>query len=171
SKNVEEIQTALDNAEYVYGKQVSLFKKGVGTEFDTTQAYNQVESLRRKISTLRAQAGKSAVVAPFAGYVEEIYPSQGEVGGPQSPICHLVGLKSILATAAISESYYQDITAGSKVKIEIPALDTTIMELEISRVSKYVNPNNRTYQIHVDLNNPNDLLVPNLVAKILVRDK
>ena len=170
SSNVEEVQTALENAEYVYDKQVALYERGVGTEFDTTQAYNQVQSLKRKISTLRTQAGKSAVVAPFDGYVEEVYPSQGEVGGPGMPICHLVGLNTIRATAAISESYFRNIGKGSLVSVEVPALDTAI-EQEITRVSKYVNPNNRTYQIHIDLDNKNESLVPNLVAKIAVLDK
>ena len=171
SKNIDEVEVGLENAYFILEKQRALYQKGVGTAFDTTQAYNQVKSLVKKRQTLLAQAGKSIVTAPFSGVIEDVRQKEGEVGAPQIPLCHLVGLTDLTAKASISEAYLKNIGKGSRVQIEIPALDTLVTGLTVDRVSHYVNPMNRTYTVHIDIDNESESLLPNLVTRIKVMDK
>lgn len=170
SSQISEAQAALKNAEYNADKQRELFQAGVGTEFNARQAYDQQILAEQRVQTLSIQAGKAGVYAPFSGIIDEIYPSEGEVGGPQAPICHIVGLENVYVKANISESYLNKIDVGTPVRILIPALDTVIEGQTISRISKYINPNNRTFPVYVDVDNANNKLVPNLVARVQIND-
>ena len=127
--------------------------------------------MNKQLETLRTQAGKSIVTAPFSGVIDEVMPTEGEVGGPQVPICHIIGLEKLTVVGNISESYLKSIQEGSDVEIIIPSLDTTLTDLKIDRVSKYVNPGNRTYKVFVDVENTTGVIIPNLVARIKVKDE
>jgi multidrug resistance efflux pump len=86
SQNISELQSGIELAEYNRDKQRKLFAQNIGTEFDLKQAESQVEQLYRKLATLRTQAGKSVIVAPFDGYVEDIGSYVGELAAPQIPL-------------------------------------------------------------------------------------
>ena len=169
-KSIVEAEEARNNAFYIWEKQKELMEAGVGNEFEYEQAKNGTKMAQARIDGLRVQAGKAAVFAPFDGVVDEVYPSVGEVGGPGIPICHVIGLKDLRIVASISEAYMKNIGVGSAVKIEVPALEMTFQDT-ISRVSKYVNPKNRTYKIIIDVDNQDEVLVPNLTVKIKVKDR
>ncbi len=170
SSQISEANAALQNAKYNAEKQRELFQAGVGTEYTARQAYDQQVLAEQRVQTLSIQAGKAGVYAPFSGIIDEIFPSEGEVGGPQAPICHIVGLENVTVTANISESYIDKINVGTSVRVVLPALDTVIEHLTISRISKYINPNNRTFPVYIDLENSNGKLVPNLVARVQIND-
>ena len=170
SKNIQEVETALELAEYALEKQTSLMKKGVGTEFEFKQAENQVKSLESKLETLKTQAGKSVVTAPFEGIVDQVFTSTGELGAPQVPICHLVGLNKLTASGNLSDSYIKNIKEGSVIDVVIPALDTTLKNLSITRASKFVNPKNGTYKVEVALEKY-ESIVPNLTVQLKIMDE
>jgi len=170
SKNIQEVETALEMAEYALEKQTSLMKKGVGTEFEYKQAENQVKSLNSKLETLKVQAGKSVVTAPFDGIIDQVFTSAGELGAPQMPICHLVGLNKLTASGNLSDSYIKYIKEGSVVNVKIPALDTTLRSLPITRASKFINPKNGTYKVEVALEK-NESIVPNLTVQLQIKDE
>jgi len=168
--NIAEAEAALDNARYNYNKQEELNKAGVGTKFNFRQTYDQVKISEKRIASLKAQAGKAAVFAPFDGIIDEIYPSVGEVGGPGIPICHLVGVENMTVAASLSESFISKVSEGTKVRVILPALDTVISDLTINRVSRYINPTNRTFTVYVDIPNEQKHIVPNMVAKVQIND-
>lgn len=168
--NISEAEAALDNALYNYDKQKELNEAGVGTEFNFRQSYDQVKIAEKRINSLKAQAGKAAVFAPFNGVIDEIYPSEGEVGGPGMPICHLIGLEKLTITAQVSESFLDKLNTETKVRVNLPAIDTTLTGLTIDRISKYINPTNRTFKIFIDIDNFSDRVVPNMIARVQIND-
>ncbi len=170
ASNISEAQAALNNAIYNYKKQEELYTAGVGTEFNYRQAFDQKELAEKRMRTLRVQAGKAGVFAPFDGLIDEIYPSEGEVGGPQAPICHIVGLEKLTVVANVSETFINQIGEGTEVKVKLPSMDTTIKDLKINRVSKYINPKNRTYKVFIDIENEDKSIVPNLLARVQLKD-
>ena len=95
SSNMKELEEQRDLAKYMYDKQQSLYDKGVGTELALKQAEGQFRTIEQTIKSLKTQQGKFIVKAPFDGYVEQVFPVQGEMASPASPIirliaCHIV---------------------------------------------------------------------------------
>lgn len=173
ASNEKELEEQLKVAQYMYEKQKTLFEKGVGTELAFKQAEGQYLSLKQTLSTLKTQQGKFVLKAPFSGYVEKVFPVVGQLAGPSSPIIQLVDLKDMKVTAEISETYLGDISAGSNVVLNFPAIHFESKNEKITRIGKFVNPVNRTITVDVDIKdqtNKNQNIIPNLMAEIKVND-
>ncbi len=167
--NLNELNTAIDFAQYAYDKQVALMERGVGTEFELKQAKNQLESLQSQKNTLITQKGKSVVRAPFDGHIDEVFVRKGEMAGAQSPILRLVNNSDMRLSANISEFYFTRIKEGTPVKAYIPTLSDTF-NLKVTSIGNYIHPTNRTFRIQADVNRASNLL-PNMLAELHITDQ
>lgn len=167
NKNIKEIEKSLELAEYLLEKQENLKKQGIGAEANFIQAKNQVESLESRLSTLKTQASKSRVVAPFSGYVDEIYTKLGEMASPAMPMMRIVNLDKVKVKAEVSEAYLMDIEVGNKVSLNFPSLNK-VVDAKVSSIGKYINPTNRTFPIQIEVSNKDKSIIPNLIAEVTV---
>lgn len=168
SRNIAELQTSLDLATTLYEKQKRLWDQNIGSEVQYLEAKNRKESLENSIATLKEQQGKSTVRAPFDGVVDKIFPKEGEMASGQSPVARMVNLDNLYITADISERYVGRVKEGDKVEVIINRRDT--VEAEVSRVGSYVNPNNRSFEIRINLEDPPAALMPNSLVVLRVND-
>jgi RND family efflux transporter MFP subunit len=166
---IEEVETSLEMATYMYDKQKSLSDQGLGTEIQLEQAKNQKKSLESKLKTLRSQRGKTIVRAPFSGSIDEIFTQLGEMASPQAPLIRLVNTSNIKITANVSENHLGNISLGTAVDVLFPNLNDTTIRTKISYMGNYIDPVNRTFRIHVELND-NSIFLPNQIAKIKLTD-
>lgn len=172
SSNIQEINEQIELAEYNYNKQKTLYEKGVGTEFNLKQAEGQLETLRKTKATLQTQAGKTVLYAPFAGKIEDIIPSVGEMAAPGMPVARLVNLDDVYVTADVSEIYLGKLNKDNLASVSFSALpgkEYVVDSARVGMIGSFVNPANRTIKIRVNLPE-NDKYVPNLVATIRIRD-
>ena len=171
SSNMKELEEQRDLAKYMYDKQQSLYDKGVGTELALKQTEGQFRTLEQTIKSLQTQQGKFVVRAPFDGYVEQVFPVQGEMAGPASPIIRLIALDKMSVKADISESYLRGINMNSAAQLRFPSLDLDpIVGLKLKRIGKFVNPVNRTITVEIDVPNKAEGIVPNLMSVLRIRD-
>ncbi|MBL4703382.1 MAG: efflux RND transporter periplasmic adaptor subunit [Flavobacteriales bacterium] len=169
ASNIKELREQLEVAEYNFGKQQRLYDQGVGNEFNLKQAEGQFKSLSQTIKTLQTQAGKFKMTAPFSGYIEEVFVTQGETAGPGMPIVRLINTDNSYVTADVSEVYLNSLHKGDMAVVSFSALDTILKEQVVTQVGKFVNPTNRTLKIKVNLPEKGKF-IPNLVATIKIRD-
>jgi membrane fusion protein, multidrug efflux system len=73
SSSIDEVQTAMEFAEYNYNKQKELFDQGLGSEFQLQQAKSNLDNLKSRLSGLKTQKGKFVITAPFDGVVDQVY--------------------------------------------------------------------------------------------------
>lgn len=171
AKNIEEVEKSLELARYMYEKQENLFKQNIGSELQLTQAKNNKERLEQSLETLKTQRSKSVISAPFSGYVDEIFPKEGEMAAPQVPVMRLLDLKKVHVIADVMESYLKTVVIGKSVDVFIRALDTTLYDHKISRVGKFITASNRTFKVQVDIENHKDLILPNLVCVLRIKNE
>lgn len=168
NSNIKELENQLEFARYAYGKQEELRKRNLGTEFEFKQAFTQVTALESQLSTLRKQKDKSVIKSPFAGIVDQIFPKEGELTGPQQPLMRIVNNKEVRVIADISERHYNAVKQGSEVKVFVPTLGDTI-HLKVTNVGNYIHPTNRTFRVRADISD-NKLLLPNMLAQLIITD-
>lgn len=168
ARNIAELQTSLELATTLYEKQKRLWDQNIGSEVQFLEAKNRKESLENSIATLREQQGKSTVRAPFDGVVDKIFPKVGEMASGQTPVARMVNLDNLYITADISERYVGKIKDGDKVDVIINRNDTT--RALISRVGNYINPNNRTFEIRINLQDAPEELMPNSLVALRIND-
>ncbi|GET32917.1 MexH family multidrug efflux RND transporter periplasmic adaptor subunit [Prolixibacter bellariivorans] len=168
-RNIEDLQIQLELAKTVFERQQKLWDQHIGSEIEYLQAKSNKESLERKLEGLQAQLDMATIKSPIDGVVDRIYQKQGEIAGPAIPFAKVVNISNVRIYADVSESYLTSIHAGQEVEINFPALNKTVTA-PIFRKSSTINPDNRTFQVRINLNNPDKEIRPNLVSLLHITD-
>lgn len=169
SSNVQELQTQLEYAEYMLGKQEELQKRGVGSEFELETAKNQVNSLKASMRSLNTQRGKATIRAPFTGVIDQVYAKKGSMAGPAAPIVRLVNNNDIDIVSTISEKHFANVQVGTPIRVTFPNYTDTVLNLKVSNVGNYIEPTNRTFRVMANVKN-NKFLLPNMLAEVSITD-
>jgi len=169
ASTMNELETSLDLANYLFEKQQELKDKGVGVEIEYEQAKNQKLALESKIKTLRSQKGKTVVHAPFSGVIDDIMVTQGEMAAPQIPLLRIVNNREVTVNASLSENLLSKIKVGTPVEMIFPSLDDTTIISTVSVKGNYIDETNRTFRIQIHIKN-NTLLLPNQFVEVNVTD-
>lgn len=169
----EQLQSAEYQAELAkttYERQERLWQKNIGSEIQYLNAKTSAQASQKAVEQIKEQMAKTAVKAPFTGIVDDIIADEGQLlAAGQTPIIRVVSLKEMYVKSDVPESFLASVSKGKKAMVHLPVLDTTIVAT-ISKVSNYINPDNRTFKIEIDLPSSNDMVKPNLMAKVNVND-
>ncbi len=168
-ESLEEVRQQLSLAKTIFTKQKALWDQQIGTEVQYLSAKSNMESLEKRIVTLKAQLGLSRVTAPIAGTIELVRQKAGEMGAPGLPIVQIVNLGNLKISAKIADSYVGTVKQGDEINIKFPDLNKEL-KARISLVSKIVNPLTRTFEIEARIPNVWGELKPNLLAVININD-
>lgn len=168
--SIEEVKTALELAITVYERQKKLWDQKIGSEIQFLQAKNNKESLEQKLKTLQTQLALSIVKAPGEGVVDEIYRKEGEMVMPGTPMVQFVNLNNMKMLADVSEMYVKSVKQGDKASVYFPALGIENLDVEINRTSNVINLKNRTFKVEVSLPNKDQVLKPNAIGMLRIKD-
>lgn len=169
-QSVEELKTGLELATTVYEKQENLWKQKIGSEIQYLQAKNNKESLERRLQTLNSQIAMNRITSPINGTVDAVNIKAGEAAAPGLGVIRVVNLSEIKVAARVADSYISAIKKGDEVNITLPDIKEEIQG-KISFVGQVVNPQSRTFDIEVTLNNRDNKLKPNMLAVVNINDK
>ncbi|MEM6347992.1 MAG: efflux RND transporter periplasmic adaptor subunit [Bacteroidota bacterium] len=169
ASSLAEIRTQLDLANIMFEKQERLWEQEIGTEVQYLTAKSQVESLERRIATLREQMSLSRVTSPISGTVEEVMPKEGEVAMPGMPAFRIVNPTDLSLVANLAESYVPFVRRGDLVKVNFPNMGKNY-DAKVTVVGQSIDPLARTFSIEVKL--PNDpILKANMFGEISINDR
>ena len=86
------------------------------------------------ISEVDAYMKESALLAPSAGTVSEIFPHKGELIGTGAPIMNIADYSATRVLCAVREDKLAKIKHGSKLKATVPALGDKAIELSVVKM-------------------------------------
>ena len=158
-------------AETVFNRQERLWSQNIGSEIQFLQAKTQFESAEKTVDALSLQAEKSVVRAPFDGTVDQIFKEPGTIVAPGmgSELFRVVNIDEVYVEVDVPETHITSISEGSKVRVNLSAIGEEI-DARISRVSKVINPSNRSFSVEVPLENKSGFIRPNLMASVAIND-
>lgn len=163
-----EIQHAL--AKTTFERQKRLWEQKIGSEMQYLKAETQFKSLEKSIAQMQDQVAKTTITAPFDGIVDHILADEGSSLAPgMTPIVRIINLNQMKVSAAIPEIHLPNIQANSKVTVEVPVLNER-MEAAVNAVGNFINPNNRSFRIEVELPNAKERLKPNMTVQLHIND-
>ena len=169
-KQINGVTSSLEFATTTFNKQDNLWKQGIGSEIEYLTAKNTKETLESQLDGLQAQKRMAQIRAPFSGIVDKIFPREGEIAGPGSPVVEFVNLSKLNITADVSESYIDIIKKGQIVELSFSSLPDYIIKAPIKRVSKVITSVSRTFEIEVEIDNKDERIKPNIVSTIKIND-
>ena len=168
--NIAEVEQSLELARTVYEKRQRLWDQNIGSEIEYLQAKNNVESLEKTIATLNTQLSKLRITSPISGVVDAVMIESGEMAGPGMPVVRVVSLSRMLVRANVPEIYVGKVKRGDQVTVSLPAINKEL-NARVTTIGQTINPNNRTFLLEVDVPNSDQMLKPNLVGTIKIRDE
>lgn len=168
-RSLMELQTQLDLAATTFERQERLWNQNIGSELQFLQAKAQKEGLENSINSLKEQGKKLKVLAPFSGVIDEVFAKTGGLAAPQIPTFRLVNLKTVHIESEVTESYLKSIKKGTAVDLFFPSIGKNI-QAKINQVGNFINPNNRSFKIRINIENPNNELKANLLADVKIND-
>lgn len=156
-------------AKEVYEKQGRLWEQKIGSEVQYLSAKSQKEQAEASLAALQEQHRMMEVTAPFDGIVDDIMVQAGDMTSPMAPTARVVDPNGASLEADVPESYLQRVKNGDPVKVEFPSLGDTL-SATLTNVSRFINPANRTFRVSVRMPAGSDMVRPNLLSLIHVRD-
>lgn len=168
-RTIDEVEINLEMARTTYERQKNLWDQNIGSELQFLQAKSTMNSLEQQLEGLKAQKSMSTITAPVDGVIDVIYQKQGQIASPQVPFAKLVNIEKIKVYADVAESYLTKIKQDDEVLVHFPAIGET-HTTNIRMIGNFIDPNNRTFRIRLDLQNKDNLIKPNLDAVVKLRD-
>ena len=164
-----ELQTQLDLAATTFERQKRLWNQNIGSEIQYLQAKAKKEGLENSLESLKSQAKKLKITAPFSGTVDEIFAKTGGLANPMIPALRLINLNQIHVESEVTETYLKYIKKGTEVELYFPSIDKKI-NTKVDQVGNYINPNNRSFKVRMNVNNTDGTLKANLLADVKISD-
>ena len=153
-----------------FEKTERLWNKKIGSEMKYLESKAKYESQQKMVDQMKKRLLKTKIIAPFKGVIDEIKGKKGQILTPYvTPILRIINLDKMYVEALVPENHLPNIKIGSEAVVNIPVLKSS-QKTKINQTGNYINPNNRTFRIEAPLNNSNNMIKPNLAAKILITD-
>ncbi len=168
-RTIEEVKVNLDLATTTFERQQNLWDQKIGSEMQYLQAKTAKESIERQLESLQAQKEMSVIKSPVDGVVDVVYQKTGEIASPNVPFAKVINISHVKVYSDVAETYLTKVGKGDTVTVEFPALARE-MEAPILQVGNYIDPNNRTFRIRIDFSNSDNLIKPNMIALVKIRD-
>lgn len=140
------------------------------SQLETLEA--QVRASEAQVAQLRAarhsageQRSRTVVRAPIDGTVALLSVEQGDMVATTVPICSIVQLEQVEVRLRVTEQDYVRIREGMPVEIRPPALPDVVRTGRVARISPVLDPMTRTALVEVEVDNPDRVLRPGMVAE------
>lgn len=167
---LEQMQLQLELAKTTFERTQRLWEQQIGSEMMFLEAQTRYKAAQKQVDQMRQQLAKTKIYAPFNGIIDEIPARLGSNLVPGvTPILRIVNLKSMYAEADVPETYLTNITKGSKATVTIPVVNQ-IQTTTIQQTGNFITPSNRTFRVEAALENAENLIKPNLNARLSVVD-
>jgi RND family efflux transporter MFP subunit len=169
SAQLAQMETQAALAQTTFERQENLWKRKIGSEIQFLQAKTNYNAQLKAVAQMKAQLGKTVIRAPFSGTIDDIVSVKGSVVAPGTPIMRIVSLNNMYLDAEVPEKNLNSVKKGSEVIVNFPVLGTSL-STNITQVSNYINPENRTFNIQIAVPNKKGQIKPNLTSKIQIKD-
>ncbi|MBT6688771.1 MAG: efflux RND transporter periplasmic adaptor subunit [Flavobacteriaceae bacterium] len=153
-----------------FERQERLWAQNIGSEIQFLQAKSMFEAQKNGVEQLKKQIEKTIIKAPFSGTIDNVIAKEGEVVYPgRSNIMLLLNMDNMYVESNVPEKYLNSIYKGKDAKLEFPLIGK-YLNTSIRQAGNFINPNNRTYKIELNIPKNNLNIKPNLNTKVRVND-
>ena len=171
SQQLAQLEANAAFAKTTFERQKRLWDQKIGSEIQFLQTKTAYESQQSAVNQVRSQLGKATIRAPFSGIIDDVFKERGTVVAPGqgSEIFRIVNLSNMYIETEVPETYIGSITKDKKVEVNFPVLGETVTS-KVRQVGNFINPNNRSFKIEIDVPNLNGNVKPNLTARLKLND-
>jgi membrane fusion protein (multidrug efflux system) len=151
-----------------YDRIERLYLEGVSTEQEYTNAKLNLDIAEKSIGVTEERLKNAVVTSPINGIVDQKFMNKGETAPPGSPILKIVNVSRVKVSTGIPERFLPDIAIGTQVDISFSVFPGEVFSGRVNYISPTINKINRTFEIEVEIQNPQGRFKPEMSANLSV---
>lgn len=162
----------MNNLQTDFSRLDTLRKVGSIAQQQYDQMATQYEVAQENVEYLNEN---TTITAPFSGVISGKYFENGEMysGSPvatigKAAIVSLIQINKLKAIVSISEKYFPNVKTGMDAKIKIDVYPEMEFNGKILRIYPTIDPQSRSFDVEVSIDNSKNLLRPGMFSRIAV---
>lgn len=154
------------SAELTFEKQQKVFTEQAVSEWQVKTAEYNRDAAKAQADLMQARWQRTRIKSPVDGILDERYVDEGEMAAPGAPIARIVNIRRVKALVNVPERYAGRLKIGSHVQLAVQAYPGEVFEGKVTFIGAAISPDNRTFPLEAELNNPGEKLKPEMIAKV-----
>ena len=144
----------------------TLANEGYRTENSVATAEAALKSAIARVEMAQNELDNIRVVAPFDGYIEDVFVEVGDLITPATPCAKIMQLNPMKVTGEVTEKNVAQLSINQKVSVKM--LNGETIEGKINFISKSANPSTRTYKVEATVLNKDGNILEGLTTEMRV---
>lgn len=166
----ERLEAVTAQAKENYQRLKRLYQQdSVGSEIDYLNAKYNYEQNKASLEGVKANIDKTTVKAPFDATVENIVLEEGEMASPGTVLLRLIGTKKLKVSTGVSSNYSDVVNKGDMARIWFDFQKSDTLRLPITFVAKSISPQDRTFEVEVQLPPETVDYKIDMIANLMIR--
>jgi HlyD family secretion protein len=124
-----------------------------------------IDASRAAMRLAERELMDASIKAPFDGYVQKRFVSQGQFVQVQTPVMSLVKIDPLKLIAEVPEHMAPWVKVGGKVSLTVDAYPDRTIQGTVSRISPGVNQETRAFPLEATVPNRDGVLKPGTFAR------
>jgi multidrug efflux pump subunit AcrA (membrane-fusion protein) len=142
--------------------------RSVTNPSDVRVAQSRAQQARDRLRNLEAQLGYTVIRAPFDGTITAQYQYQGDMATSGGKLLTIADASSLIAKTQVGEEVATALKPGDPVTIFPDDAPGQSFTGAVSLVGRGADPQTRSVEVWVRVPNPNGVLRPNGIARVVI---
>ena len=136
------------------------------SQVDLTKA--QMLQMAARRDNARIRLAHAEIRSPFAGYVSRRWVDRGALVSPSTPLFEVVDIQRVKVGINVVEGDYRKVSLGQPVAVKVDAYPDKRFDGTITRISPILDPQTRTGEVAIELDNSDGALKPGMFARAAI---
>jgi RND family efflux transporter MFP subunit len=159
----------LEQANDAYDRLKLLHENGSLPDIQWVEVQSKLKQAQSSYEISQKSLADTKLYAPFSGYISEKNVEVGQNVMPGLSVVKLVNIENVKVTISVPETEISNVTKGSTVEIEVPALDNQTFTGRIDEKGVVANSLSRSYEVKAVVANHNGVLLPGMICNLLLQ--
>jgi len=162
------LQVTLSEAEHNSAKEkLTLLRKGARQE-DRDALLAQIRQAEATLKLARINLKNATIRAPITGIVSKRFLDRGAFVSMNTPLIRIVAMDIVKVVVPVVEGELAQLQAGSTAEIQVDAYPNELFEGSVVRISPTVDPESRSAEVEIQVNNDDHRLKPGMFARVSI---
>jgi len=160
------LKVTLSEAEYQSAREkLALLRKGARQE-DRDALLAQIRQAEAKVRLAEMHLENTTIRAPLGGVISKRYVDRGALVGTATPILRIVAMDRVKVVVQVVESELARLRSGAFADINVDAYENEVFKGMVTCVSPTVDPESRTADVEMQVENKDHRLKPGMFARV-----
>lgn len=164
----KQAKASLQQSQLDHKSKKILFDKRAISENEYMNAKYALQSAEAALDLTQARFDKLFITAPLSGLVNNRFYDLGAYANVMTPIFEFIDNDVMKVRAGVAERFMGDINIGSPVEITFDAYPDLKINAKVGYISRSIDPQNRTFEVEVDIPNGDRKLAPQMIANVRI---